>query len=932
MKQVKKFIGCVMLMGIGLTGWAQESAKSDYVSDQIARQKVVENGGSGRYRSVVVTEKTLENYTVYRPRSVKAAARHEGPLPVLIWCNGACSDNSKGYENMLNEIASHGYLVVAIGKMKVQDSDREDGGSNEKQVVEAMNWVIKMAAKKTSDYYKAVDVNNMAVAGHSCGGAQAIANCANARVKTLLIMNAGMGGMSMGGASPQTLKQLHCPLIYMSGGPDDVAYGNAKTDFGSITKVPVVWADLPTAGHGGTYWYSKGGDFGKVALKWMDWQLKGYSENARAFLKPDLSVFPNWKIQNKNFGEVDYDAPFQTQLTVGDSVFDRRGAEETFAFGADVSSLTQLTQKGTTFYNRVGVKKNVLPILKEEGMNSVRLSVLVNPSDGVCNMAYARALAMKAKEQGMSVMLCLHYTDNRTDMGSQLKPAAWKGHDVETLEKDIRTHTNMVVKAIKGTGADLKWVQVGYQLDDGMLWPEGRLSNGEEGVKNFARFFNTAYDAVKAIDPEVEVVLHVADLQSNTLFNSYFDDLVEAGVKWDAIGLSAYPQVSDLQPSVLIAKTVEAVKHLQERYEKPVMVVETGHYNDQPLESNHFLCNFLQKLIEAGAQGCFYWEPEVTDDYRLGAWNPKTRRVSIALEAFNGLKHTEVPYIMDIAWDTNMDAIFNSRETILLPTKARHIRDRIEKVELKEGRVTQATSTESPFTIAWEEAEPGIHNLSALATARDGETASTDTVEVVVGPAAVLTQNTTETDAEGTATRSWEMDFKQGGAYLLVFRYRSDETQYVKLYLDDTAETSFIFKPTEGEGKASRTRKCSIDEAGKKVVKLVATSGYTLPDIESLIVIPLEGQPLTDEEVLGMDTVSAPNDVRLKVGRSKLTVEANKPLRRIRVYSINGMMLSEKRVNGGLQASLSVDTKQKGMLLLVQVETEDGVKTMRIRE
>ena len=815
---MNRFLWMAVLMCFGLLGWAQESAKSDYVSDQIMRQKVVDNGGTGNYRAVVVTEKTLENYTVYRPRNVKAAARREGLLPVLIWCNGACSDNSKGYERMLNEMASHGYLVVAIGKMKVNDNDREDGGSNEKQVVEAINWVVKQSTTKTSDYYKAVDVENIALSGHSCGGAQAIANCANTRVKTLLIMNAGMGGMSMGGASPQSLKQLHCPLIYMTGGPDDVAYGNAKSDYGSITKVPVVWADLSTAGHGGTYWDPQGGDFGRVALKWMDWQLKGYSQNASIFLKPDLKVFPKWKIQNKNFGKVDYESVFQTLVTVGDLAFNRQAAEETFAFGADVSMLTKLTQKGDKFYDRFGQKKNVIPILKEEGMNSVRLSVVVKPSDGVCNLSYARSLAVKAKDQDMNVMLCLHYADNLSDMGTQQKPAAWKSHDMETLVKDVKNHTSTAVKAIRNNGVKLKWVQVGYQLDEGMLWPEGRLSSGGKNAEKFALLFNAAYDAVKEIDPEIQVVLHVADLQTTVLMNTYFDALEKAGVKWDVIGLSAYPQISGLKTSVLIRRAVDNVKSLKERYGKPVMVVETGHYNDQPLESNHFLCDLLQQLIEAGASGCFYWEPELTDDYTLGAWNPKTRRVSIALEAFNGLKHTEVPYVMDIAWKIPADTVFETAP-IELPVTARHIRDRIEKVELMEGKQVQATSTEPPYTLKWTEAEPGQHSIYALATATDGETASTDTVKVMV----------------------------------------------------------------------------------------------------------------SSDILLSMNAVQASNDIHLKADKSRVAVESSTPLRHLRVFSINGMLLAEKKVNGTFHASLPISTKQKGSLLLVQVETDQGTKTFHIR-
>ena len=815
---MKRIFLMVTMMCVWLLSWAQESPQSDYVSDQISRQKVVDNGGTGNYPAVIVTEKTLENYTVYRPRSVKAAARREGPLPLLVWCNGACTDNSKDYERMLNEMASHGYLVIAIGKMKVDNNEREDGGSNEQQVVEIINWVVNQVSNKTSDYYKAVNVNNIALSGHSCGGAQAIANCANTRVKTLLIMNAGMGGMSMGGASPQSLKQLHCPLIYMTGGTGDVAYGNAESDFNSITKVPVVWADLPTAGHGGTYWDPQGGEFGRVAVKWMDWHLKGYSQNANIFLKPNVTkVFPRWKIQNKNFGNVDYDNIYETPLTVGDPVFDRQAAEETFAFGADVSLLTQQTQNGKTFNNRFGQKKDVLPILKEEGMNSVRVEVLVNPSDGVCNLTYARNLIRKVKDQDMNVMLCLNYADNRADIGSQKKPAAWKNYDMEKLEAAVKSHTSIAVKGINGTTPKLKWVQVGYQLDEGMLWPEGRLTSGGKGnVENFARLFNTAYDAVKAVNPDIQVVLHVADLQTTTAMNTYFDALKKAGVKWDVIGLSAYPSMTTLTNTTFLKRLMDNVKGLKERYGTPVMVVETGYYNDQPMEANAFLCDMMKQLIEAEAIGCFYWEPELTDDYRLGAWNPETRSVSIALEAFKGMKHTEVPYVMDIAWGDGMKSLFDSAP-IELPVNARHIRDRIEKVELMEGDETYATSTESPYTLVWANPEPGTHNIFAQATATDGETASTDVVEIEVSA-----------------------------------------------------------------------------------------------------------------DVTAVNAVISSSDIRLRADKNKVTVESGSPLRSISIYSVGGMKLAEKKVNGVHRASLSVNAQQRGALLLVQVETDAGTKTFHV--
>ena len=569
------------------------AAADETINDQVSRQKEVDNGGSGRYKAIVVSEKTLQNFTVYRPRNIKYAARREGPLPILIWCNGACSGASTSYERMLNDMASHGYVVVGIGAFEMTDSERDDGGSDEKMVVQAINWLVSQEKKKGSDYYHNIDVKNIALSGHSCGGAQAIANCANSRVKTLLIMNAGMGGMSMGGASPSTLNSLHCPIIYMTGGTDDVAYENAKTDFNKVKK-PVVWADLSGAGHNPGYWEEYGGRFPKLALKWMDWQLKGYKQNARIFLKPDLKGFDShWSIKTRNFTAADkkYNAPIEDMETETDTVF----------------------------------------ILKEQGVNSVRLRVLVNPTGGDFNSTYSKTLATQAKTQGMSIMLDLHYCDW---WGDNVKPRAWKGHTLEKLLTDVKTHTTSVVRNFNGTGK-LRWVQIGNEVDDGLLWEDGH------DTAVFVSIVNTAYEAVKAVNPDVQTVLHVAQCEDTQWLCDYFDALQAAGAKWDAIGLSMHVKASTLTPEVLTAKVCENVKMLRERYDKPVFIVETGYYNDRQIEGNQWLCDLLMQLMGAGAAGLYYWEPELADDYDLGAWNPLTRKPSLSLDAFLGVKHYE---------------------------------------------------------------------------------------------------------------------------------------------------------------------------------------------------------------------------------------------------------------------------------------------------
>ena len=609
------------------------AAADETINDQVSRQKEIDNGGSGRYKAIVVSEKTLPNFTVYRPRNIKYAARREGPLPILIWCNGACSGSSTSYERLLNHIASHGYVVVGIGAFEMTDDERDDGGSDEKMVVEAYNWLARQEKLTTSDYFHAINVKNVALAGHSCGGAQAIANCSKSWVKTLLIMNAGMGGMSMGGASPSTLNSLHCPLIYMTGGTGDVAYENAKTDYGKVKK-PVAWADLSDAGHNPGYWEQYGGRFGTIAIKWMDWQLKGYKQNARIFLKPDLTGFDShWTVKTRNFtaADKDYDAPFKDIETETDTVFERAALDSTFVFGADVSSTTQITRQSKKFYNRAGQQKSLMAALKEQGANSVRLRVLVSPSNNDFNTAYAKTLGNQAKTQGLSIMLDMHYCDW---WGDNVKPKGWKNYNSEKLLNVVKSHTNTVVRSLNGTGY-LRWVQIGNEVDGGLLWEDGRET------ATFVSIINTAYETVKAVNPELQTVLHVAECEDTKWLTDYFDTLQVAGAQWDAIGLSMHVKGSTLKPEALTAKVCENVKVLRERYGKPVFIVETGYYNDRQIEGNQWLCDLLTQLMDAGAAGLYYWEPEITDDYDMGAWNPLTRKPSLSMDAFLGVKHYE---------------------------------------------------------------------------------------------------------------------------------------------------------------------------------------------------------------------------------------------------------------------------------------------------
>ena len=275
------------------------------------QMKVVEFGGSGRHKAVAVREKSLPDFVVYRPMNMDAAMTLGRPgmfgagqvkrekLPVLIFCNGGCMDTSIGYENMLSEIASHGYVVVAIGELQMLAQHEKDRHTPSTMVQKALDWVCQQAADPASPYYNKIDVEKIAAAGHSCGGAQVLANAADKRLKTYLILNAGMGKMTMADASAKSLKNLHGPILYLVGGTSDVAWQNAQMDYKAIKKVPVVLADNTRSGHGGTYEQPAGGANARMVLAWLDWQLKGKQENEKLFIGGDLTGYDGFTIQHK---------------------------------------------------------------------------------------------------------------------------------------------------------------------------------------------------------------------------------------------------------------------------------------------------------------------------------------------------------------------------------------------------------------------------------------------------------------------------------------------------------------------------------------------------------------------------------------------------------------------------------------------------------
>ena len=271
---------------------------------------VVEDGGQGPYKAIMKEEETLEAHTVFVPQDLSAFNKKK-PLPVLVWGNGACTNSPWEHFKFLNEIASYGYIVLATGYIPMEEKPYQGPMSSTQQQIESIDWIIAQNSDPKSPYYNKIDVKNICVAGMSCGGLQTLYNCADPRIKTLMICNSGLfknsnraqavGGMPMPDKSK--LKDIHTSIIYILGGKEDIAYENGMDDFHQIDHVPCCAANFPV-GHGGTYRQPHGGEFSIVALNWLNWQLKGDKQAAKMFKGKncELSKRKDWTIEkNEKF-------------------------------------------------------------------------------------------------------------------------------------------------------------------------------------------------------------------------------------------------------------------------------------------------------------------------------------------------------------------------------------------------------------------------------------------------------------------------------------------------------------------------------------------------------------------------------------------------------------------------------------------------------
>ncbi len=268
--------------------------------------------------------------------------------------------------------------------------------------------------------------------------------------------------------------------------------------------------------------------------------------------------------------------------------------------GADISFLPELEAKGMKFSDN-GVEKDALQILKEHGFNYIRLRIFVDPQNdsgyspqkGFCDLNHTKEMAKRVKAAGMKFLLDFHYSDYWADPGKQFKPKAWQGENFMQLKQSVYDYTKMVMQQLKDQNTTPDMVQVGNEINHGMIWPDGYINN----LDSLSQLIYAGINAVKSVSASTSIMLHLALGGQNDEAHFWLDNMIERGVPFDVIGFSYYPRwhgtLDDLQYNL---------NEISKHYNKDVIVVEYSHKKQEVNQIAFAVANGKGK-------GTCIWEP-----------------------------------------------------------------------------------------------------------------------------------------------------------------------------------------------------------------------------------------------------------------------------------------------------------------------------------
>lgn len=331
------------------------------------------------------------------------------------------------------------------------------------------------------------------------------------------------------------------------------------------------------------------------------------------------------------------DAPKNSPATKNIVVEPVKNLSDDFMRGVDISMLSDIEKNGGKYFDANGKESDLFKILKESGVNWVRLRVWNNPKNGggSNSVDVDIPLAKRAKKAGLKLLVDFHYSDSWADPAKQFMPEDWKNLSQKELEDAVENFTRDSIQKFIKAGATPDAVQIGNELNNGFMWPMGQLWSEDSNVKiggidAFISLLNRASKGVRSVKngDKIQIVIHLADGGDQNLYKWIFDDVTKANIDYDIIGLSFYTY---WHGNVSLLK--DNLEMLSKRYGKKMAVVETAYaftekdgdeqgnvfkvYSDELggyLPSVQGQATAIRDVFEAvasvdGGCGVFYWEP-----------------------------------------------------------------------------------------------------------------------------------------------------------------------------------------------------------------------------------------------------------------------------------------------------------------------------------
>ena len=310
-----------------------------------------------------------------------------------------------------------------------------------------------------------------------------------------------------------------------------------------------------------------------------------------------------------------------------------------FLRGADVGFLTEQEDKGRVFFNTTD-QQDLFTILKERGINLIRLRVWVNPAapnyyNGINDVVEK---AIRAKNAGMKLLIDFHYSDTWADPNQQTIPAAWINYSLSDMQAAVTDHTTSCLNTLIANGITPEFVQVGNETDYGMLWPMGKLP---ANAANYAALYKAGYDAVKAVNSSIKVIVHFSRGYDNATCKSVLNGLIANGATFDVIGISVYPTSTY---TTTMNNSLLNMQDLVATYNKDILVAECGYLQSNPKITRQMVLTLMDDVSGLPGNhglGVCYWEPQAYDHAAVNrsTFEAANKRPTVGMDGFSLVKN-----------------------------------------------------------------------------------------------------------------------------------------------------------------------------------------------------------------------------------------------------------------------------------------------------